>query len=110
MAEKNLAAVGAETGTETRTVGAQAELESQVQELKAEIARLTETVSAIGSGAKAVVQGGSGTDDSACPGTRSRRADFDVADGCRSSFPVWTDRETLKCDCRLRISPRLRIA
>lgn len=45
MAEKNLAAVGAETGAETRTSGAQAELESQVQELKAEIARLTETVS-----------------------------------------------------------------
>ena len=57
MAEKNLAAVGAETGAQTRASGAQAELESQVQELKAEIARLTETVSAIGTGAKAVVQG-----------------------------------------------------
>ncbi len=95
MAEKNLAAVGAETGAETRTSGAQAELESQVQELKAEIARLTETVSAIGTGAKAVVQGGSGTDDAARPGARSGRTHFDAADGRRRSFPFRFDCKAL---------------
>ncbi|WEX78362.1 hypothetical protein PYH37_003243 [Sinorhizobium numidicum] len=56
MADKNLAAVGAETDAETRTVGAQAELEAQIADLRTEISRLTETVTAIGSGARAVVQ------------------------------------------------------
>lgn len=57
MAEKKLAAVDAETGTERRAADAQAELEAQMADLRAEIARLTETVSAIATDAKAVVQG-----------------------------------------------------
>ena len=57
MAEKNLAAVAAEADAELRTASTQAELEAQIQDLRAEIGRLTETVSAIGTGAKAVVQG-----------------------------------------------------
>ncbi len=57
MAEEKLAAVDSEMGAENRTAEAQAELEAQIADLRAEIARMTETVSAIGSGAKAVVQG-----------------------------------------------------
>ncbi|MCA1403400.1 hypothetical protein I6F26_02135 [Ensifer sp. IC3342] len=57
MAEKKLAAVGAEAEAETRTASAQAELEAQIADLRTEIARLTETVSAISTGARAVVQG-----------------------------------------------------
>ncbi len=57
MAEKKLAAVGAEMDTEKTAADTQMELQAQVAELRAEIVRLTETVSAIGSGAKAVVQG-----------------------------------------------------
>ncbi|ASY62098.1 hypothetical protein SJ05684_c06340 [Sinorhizobium sojae CCBAU 05684] len=57
MADEKLAAVNPELGAENRTAEAQTELEAQVADLRAEIARLTETVSAIGSGAKAVVQG-----------------------------------------------------
>lgn len=57
MAEEKLAAVDPEMGAENRTAEAQAELEAQIADLRAEIARMTETVSAIGSGAKAVVQG-----------------------------------------------------
>lgn len=57
MADKTLAAVDAGMDTEGRTTDAQVELQAQVADLRAEITRLTETVSAIGSGAKAVVQG-----------------------------------------------------
>ncbi|APG83845.1 MULTISPECIES: hypothetical protein [Sinorhizobium] len=57
MAEKKLAAVGADMETEKTAADTQMELQAQVAELRAEIVRLTETVSAIGSGAKAVVQG-----------------------------------------------------
>ncbi|ACP24559.1 hypothetical protein NGR_c07660 [Sinorhizobium fredii NGR234] len=57
MAEKKLAAVGADMDTEKTSADTQMELQAQVAELRAEIVRLTETVSAIGSGAKAVVQG-----------------------------------------------------
>ncbi|OHV85749.1 hypothetical protein [Ensifer sp. LCM 4579] len=57
MAEEKLAAVDSELGADNRTADAQAALEAQIAELRTEIARLTETVSAIGSGAKAVVQG-----------------------------------------------------
>ncbi|MBP1882907.1 hypothetical protein [Sinorhizobium mexicanum] len=57
MAEKKLAAVGAEIDAEARSASAQAELEAQIADLRTEITRLTETVSAISTGAKAVVQG-----------------------------------------------------
>ncbi|AWI56382.1 hypothetical protein [Sinorhizobium fredii] len=57
MAEKKLAAVGADMEIEKTAADTQMELQAQVAELRAEIVRLTETVSAIGSGAKAVVQG-----------------------------------------------------
>ncbi|MBP2235154.1 ElaB/YqjD/DUF883 family membrane-anchored ribosome-binding protein [Sinorhizobium kostiense] len=57
MADKTLAAVDAGMDTEGRTADAQVELQAQLADLRAEITRLTETVSAIGSGAKAVVQG-----------------------------------------------------
>lgn len=57
MAEKKLATPGPETDAEKQTADTQAELEIQIAELRAEITRLTETVSAIGTGAKAVVQG-----------------------------------------------------
>ncbi|MCA1489710.1 hypothetical protein [Sinorhizobium alkalisoli] len=57
MAEEKLAAVDSELDADNRTADAQAELEAQIADLRTEIARLTETVSAIGSGAKAVVQG-----------------------------------------------------
>ncbi|MDK1488934.1 hypothetical protein QN219_02515 [Sinorhizobium sp. 7-81] len=57
MAEKKLAAVGAEADAEARTAVAQAELEAQIADLRTEIARLSESVSAIGTGARAVVQG-----------------------------------------------------
>lgn len=57
MAEKKLAAVGADMEIEKTAADTQIELQAQVAELRAEIVRLTETVSAIGSGAKAVVQG-----------------------------------------------------
>jgi hypothetical protein len=56
MAEKKLAAVGTMEAEKT-AADTQIELQAQVAELRAEIVRLTETVSAIGSGAKAVVQG-----------------------------------------------------
>lgn len=57
MAEKKLAAVGADMEIEKTAADTQMELQAQVAELRTEIVRLTETVSAIGSGAKAVVQG-----------------------------------------------------
>ncbi len=57
MADKTLAAVDAGTDTERRATDAQVELQAQITDLRAEITRLTETVSNIGSGAKAVVQG-----------------------------------------------------
>lgn len=57
MADKTLAAVDAGTDTEGRPADAQVELQAQIADLRAEITRLTETVSNIGSGAKAVVQG-----------------------------------------------------
>jgi ElaB/YqjD/DUF883 family membrane-anchored ribosome-binding protein len=57
MAEKKLAAVGLEPDTEKQPTQTQVELETQIAELRAEISRLTDTVTAIGSGAKAVVQG-----------------------------------------------------
>lgn len=57
MAEKKLAAVGADMDTEKTSADTQMELQAQVAELRAEIVRLTETVSAIGSGAKASYRG-----------------------------------------------------
>lgn len=57
MAEKKFAAVGLEPDTEKQPTQTQVELETQIAELRAEISRLTDTVTAIGSGAKAVVQG-----------------------------------------------------
>ncbi|MCA1366526.1 MULTISPECIES: hypothetical protein [Ensifer] len=57
MVEKKLATVDVEAETEKRPPPTQAELEMQIADLRAEISRLTETVTAIGTGAKAVVQG-----------------------------------------------------
>ena len=55
MVEKKFATVaGAESEVEASI--AKADLDQQVADLRAEIARLTETVTNIGSGAKAVVQ------------------------------------------------------
>ncbi|MDO9417327.1 hypothetical protein [Pararhizobium sp.] len=58
MVEKKLSVVAAEiegTANEAAALEARADLSDQITELKAEIARLSETVSAIGSGARAVV-------------------------------------------------------
>ncbi|MDQ0319586.1 ElaB/YqjD/DUF883 family membrane-anchored ribosome-binding protein [Pararhizobium capsulatum DSM 1112] len=58
MVEKKFAAVPNEAKVEAdidATV-ARAELDSQIADLRAEIARLTDSISAIGSGAKAVAQ------------------------------------------------------
>jgi ElaB/YqjD/DUF883 family membrane-anchored ribosome-binding protein len=55
MVDKKFATVsGAEADIEASV--AKTELDGQISDLRAEISRLTETVSAIGSGAKAVVQ------------------------------------------------------
>ena len=56
MVEKKLEAVQ-KVGEDVSQVQARAEVDVQIAELRAEIARLTEAVSAIGSGTKAVVQG-----------------------------------------------------
>ncbi len=56
MVEKKLEAVQ-KVGENVSQVQARAEVDVQIAELRAEIARLTEAVSAIGSGTKAVVQG-----------------------------------------------------
>ena len=56
MVEKKLEAVQ-KVGENVSQVQARAEVDVQIAELRAEIARLTEAVSAIGSGTRAVVQG-----------------------------------------------------
>lgn len=53
MVEKKFASVPNEVDVEAST--ARVDLDNQIAELRAEIARLTETVSAIGTGARAVV-------------------------------------------------------
>lgn len=53
MVEKKFSAVPNQADIEAST--ARADLDNQISELRAEIARLSESVSAIGSGAKAVV-------------------------------------------------------
>lgn len=53
MVEKKLASVPNDVNVEANAV--RADLDNQIAELRAEITRLTETVSAIGTGAKAVV-------------------------------------------------------
>lgn len=55
MVEKKLSAVPNEAVAEIEASAARVDLDNQIAELRAEIARLTESVSAIGSGAKAVV-------------------------------------------------------
>ena len=55
MVEKKLQAVEKVAVSEAES-GARAEVDAQITELRAEIARLTETVSAIGTSTKAVVQ------------------------------------------------------
>ncbi len=59
MAERKLAssaaAAASELEADVTSATARADLDAQIAELKAEISRLTETVSAIGSGARAVV-------------------------------------------------------
>ncbi|MFP5075748.1 hypothetical protein ACLE20_00405 [Rhizobium sp. YIM 134829] len=55
MADKNFATIGG-AESEVEASIAKADLDRQVADLRAEIARLTETVTNIGSGAKAVVQ------------------------------------------------------
>ena len=59
MAERKMASSAAATASkleaDAASAGARTDLDNQIAELKAEIARLTETVSAIGSGARAVV-------------------------------------------------------
>ena len=55
MNDKKFAAVSS-TEAEVEASVAKSELDSQISDLRAEIARLTDSVSAIGSGAKAVVQ------------------------------------------------------
>lgn len=59
MAERKMASSAAATASDLEagaaSAGARADLDNQIAELKTEIARLTETVSAIGSGARAVV-------------------------------------------------------
>jgi len=54
MVEKKFAAVPNQSDVEASV--ARTELDTQIADLRAEIARLTETVTAIGSGARAVVQ------------------------------------------------------
>ena len=56
MVEKKLEAVQ-KVGENVSQVQARAEVDVQIAELRAEIVRLTEAVSAIGSGTRAVVQG-----------------------------------------------------
>lgn len=56
MVEKKLQAVQKVAENEVEA-DARAEVDAQIAELRAEIARLTEAVSAIGSGTKAVVHG-----------------------------------------------------
>lgn len=58
MVEKKFATVSENTKVEAEVDAtvARAELDSQIAELRAEIARLTDSISAIGSGAKAVAQ------------------------------------------------------
>ena len=53
MVEKKFASVSSDVDVETNA--ARADLDHQIAELRNEITRLTETVSAIGTGAKAVV-------------------------------------------------------
>jgi hypothetical protein len=53
MVEKKFASVPSDVDVETNA--ARADLDNQIAELRTEISRLTETVSAIGTGAKAVV-------------------------------------------------------
>ncbi|CAN7148986.1 hypothetical protein [Pararhizobium sp. LjRoot238] len=53
MVEKKFASVPNDVDVEANAV--RADLDNQIAELRAEITRLTETVSAIGTGAKAVV-------------------------------------------------------
>jgi hypothetical protein len=53
MVEKKFASVTSDVDVETNA--ARADLDNQIAELRTEITRLTETVSAIGTGAKAVV-------------------------------------------------------
>ncbi|PYE28799.1 hypothetical protein C8J38_101943 [Rhizobium sp. PP-WC-2G-219] len=55
MIDKKFATVSS-TEAEVEASVAKSELDSQISDLRAEIARLTDSVSAIGSGAKAVVQ------------------------------------------------------
>jgi ElaB/YqjD/DUF883 family membrane-anchored ribosome-binding protein len=55
MVEKKFSAVPNEAVAEIEASAARVDLDNQIAELRAEIARLTESVSAIGSGAKAVV-------------------------------------------------------
>jgi ElaB/YqjD/DUF883 family membrane-anchored ribosome-binding protein len=55
MVEKKLSAVPNEAVAEIEASAARVDLDNQIAELRAEIARLTESVSAIGNGAKAVV-------------------------------------------------------
>ena len=56
MVEKKLEAVQ-KVGEDVSQVHARAEVDAQIAELRAEVARLTEAVSAIGSSTRAVVQG-----------------------------------------------------
>ncbi|KQS67897.1 hypothetical protein ASG39_05985 [Rhizobium sp. Leaf371] len=55
MIDKKFATVSS-AEAEVEASVAKSELDSQISDLRAEIARLTDSVSAIGSGAKAVVQ------------------------------------------------------
>ncbi|CZT34548.1 hypothetical protein C8J35_102394 [Rhizobium sp. PP-F2F-G38] len=55
MIDKKFATVSS-TEAEVEASVAKSDLDSQISDLRAEIARLTDSVSAIGSGAKAVVQ------------------------------------------------------
>ncbi|WP_104667665.1 hypothetical protein [Ensifer adhaerens] len=56
MVEKKLQAVE-KVAVSDAEAGARAEVDAQIAELRAEIARLTEAVTAIGTSTKAVVQG-----------------------------------------------------
>jgi len=55
MVEKKFASVPNDVDVEVEANAVRADLDNQIAELRAEITRLTETVSAIGTGAKAVV-------------------------------------------------------
>ena len=85
MVEKKFAAVPNQSDVEAKRCP-QAELDTQIADLRAEIARLTETVTAIGSGARAVVKSEAEVSDGTVARAGPRRAD-DHASGNRRGRP-----------------------